>query len=108
VAKARQVSVAIKQVQGVIEELRQVSGGKLDDIFPILKTLAPGNRPPGVEIRAPGADARGPQPNQGEQALMLLRMIQLRYGDMTLNELFDRLKTEYGNKRLSQLIGGKK
>lgn len=56
------------------------------------------------EPKEPLPDARGPGGNPLEQIQVIVRLIAMQYGDITLNELLDRLKKEYGSKKLTDFL----
>lgn len=49
-----------------------------------------------------------PAPPPGGQFIVLLQMLRIKYGDITVNQLIAALVQEYGDRKLSTLVGGKK
>lgn len=101
-AKGREIFNQVKQVQDLINQFRQMSGGKLDEMFPFLAKMGT----MGTELKGKRTSSEPPQLNEAIQFLMVIRVLEMKYGDVTLNELLDHLKAEYGNKRLSQITRG--
>lgn len=97
VSKAKEIQGQLKQAQEIINQFRTLSGGKLDTMFPFLAKM--GNEPG----ENPLAGAAPPGPSQANQLLMLARLVEMKYGDVTINQLIESLKAEYGNKRISQI-----
>lgn len=52
-------------------------------------------------------EAAPPPPPAGRQILAFIKILQVKYGDVTIVEALDRLRADYGGWRLSDIIGGK-
>lgn len=94
--------------------LKQIQGG-LDQLKAIMDTA----RSLGLNVNLPGLKVQGqegqggqgagvnpvsPVPNQ--QFALFMEMLKVKYGDVTVNELIEQLRAEFGNKKLSQLGKG--
>lgn len=60
------------------------------------------------ESQEPKALAKQQSPNTAQQIQTVIQALILNYGDLPVEELFDRLKTDYGSKKLSSFLKGKK
>jgi len=89
------IKSAMKQMQDIINmakefgvDLKNIKGlgslGKLQDMAGKVKELP------------------GPQ-NQISQVTMFKQFLMMRYGDITVNEVIERLKADLGDKKLSEL-----
>lgn len=72
------------------------------------------NAPPRIDGAPPPADTRAPAPpppspgmTPAQQFKAFCVMLQLKYGDITISEMLDAIKAEYGNKKISDFIKGK-
>lgn len=92
----RSIIDRIREFQELVGILRQISGGKLDELLPQLRSIASEG-----EGAAPAAPGQGVQ-----QVVAFVQLLQAQYGDITINELIDRLKADIGDKRLSQFTKG--
>jgi hypothetical protein len=92
----------LKQAQEIQKQLKDL-GIDVDGLFG--KGQAAGL--PGAPV---GGDARPPthQDNIKDQLKGLIVLLQVRYGDIPLNELLVKLKADYGNKKLSDFTRGLK
>jgi hypothetical protein len=64
-----------------------------------------GGGPVGGDARAPhAAPAPTPAPNPMQTAKGLLTLLRMKYGDITIGELMAQLKSEYGEKRISEFL----
>lgn len=86
----------VKQIRALIE------------LAPQLKQMIPGNllgapgQGAGQGAESGNLPANPPNPMQG--FAMFIAMLGQKYGDITINELLDRLKAEYGDLKLSQVF----
>lgn len=109
-----QLVEGIKQAKEIKKEL-EAMGIDFDSIF------SPGSKkgiglnppPPGSSTGQPPADARDQNrpnpanqavPTPAQQAKSLLRILQVRYGDISVNELIEKLKSQFGDKKISDFL----
>lgn len=90
----------VKKAGELIEELRKLSGGKLDEIFPRLANIKGKGGTTSLETKD---RLNTPQ----AQFALFIRLLQEQYGDITINQLLEKLKSDMGNKRLSEFTGKK-
>jgi len=60
----------------------------------------------GLNLKLPGLGGGtdlNPETRQVNQAGLFLQLLQAKYGDLTINELLERLKVDFGNVKLSEL-----
>lgn len=60
-------------------------------------------------LQGSGETAQGQQEGSSPilQAQIFLRLLITKYGDITVNELIEKLRAEVGDKKLSNITGGK-
>jgi len=94
----KSVQDIIKEVKATIDLLKGIPGvgERLEGILP---GLTKGGKPGG----SPGKEVAT---TQGGDFQMLVQLLQLKYGDVTVNEALERLKADFGGAKLSQLTRG--
>jgi len=87
----------VKEIKSLLDDLGLDVGDILGGGF--------GKKPPSGQ---PPADARAlPEPSglSGlQQAKNFCRLLQLKYGDIPINEMLEKLKAEFGEKKISDFI----
>lgn len=87
-----------KQSMGELKEIIETARGMG------LNINLPGLGGLGAERHEQKDDARAlPPPNPAQQFNAFLALVQMQFGDITMNELIDKLKAEFGDKKISQL-----
>jgi len=98
---------SIKTIKGYIDQIKEIK--KIaDDLGIDLGGMIPNI---GGKLNLggkKGAEALAlPQARSGvQQVQSFLKMLQLKYGDITMNELLDNLKRDYGKLKISTFLGG--
>lgn len=99
-SKAANLKDQMKQWLDIAKQVDEFTGGKL-------KTKV-GNLLGGQDKQEVRNEIQATQGNPAQGLLMILRSLQMAYGDLTVNELLDRLKKDYGEYRISQITGQRK
>lgn len=92
----KQVETGLKELKAVMDTARSLG----------LKVNIPGLNIQGKEPEPDSQGVSAPPQNPGQQVALFIYLLQKKYGDVTVNELLEKLKAEHGNKRLSQLNRG--
>lgn len=92
----------VKQFIKMAKELKDMQKD-LGEMGINLPGLMGGQVPP--QEPPPGGQQPAQAPPQ-EQMKMLAMALRLKYGDCSVNELLDKLRAEYGDKKLSELVKG--
>lgn len=58
------------------------------------------------KLNMPGAPTGMSGATNSQGLSQFLNLMMLQYGDITVADLLERLKTQYGTKKLSQFLGG--
>lgn len=90
-----QIREYVKQAQEIKKMLEEI-GIPLNNLIPGLGGLGK------TENKAPVNDDMRPPP-PAAQFRMFMMMLIAKYGDITFNELIERMREEYGNRKLSQM-----
>lgn len=83
-----------KEMMQLIKDLNEMTGGKLTGIV-------------GDKFKEPGQnvqiESKAIETNQAAGIQMFIRVMQMQYGDCTVNELIEKLRADFGDKKISQL-----
>lgn len=85
----------LDEAQGIVKMLKDPA---ISELLSSLGISLPGGKP----------KEEGPQmaiQGQGAQLHAAMQLLKLKYGNVTIVELIEKLKEEYGNKRISDLGG---
>jgi len=84
--------------------------GQAREFIDLAKELGMGDQLAGLGIKIPGMSDKEPvaenpqRDNQGiNQAKAFIQLLIVKYGDITVNELLEKLKDDFGNKKISQI-----
>jgi hypothetical protein len=109
----------ISQFKNGLEQVKEIKK-LLDDLGINMGDLLGGGTQPGTGMnipprisngQAPPADARAPAPAPPppamsglQQAKNFCRLLQLKYGDIPINEMLEKMKVEFGDRKISDFL----
>lgn len=96
---------SLKNIKGYIQQIKEIKdmAESLGLDLSSLGLKMPGQKKGGGDAPAPA----GPPAIGGAQQLRnFLKLLQVRYGDITVNELLEKLKTEFGDWKISNFTKG--
>jgi hypothetical protein len=93
---------SLKNIKGYIQQFKEIKD-LAEDLGIDLSSF--GLKLPGQKKEAV-ADARDPALTGGQQIRNFLKLLQARYGDITVNELLEKLRAEFGDWKISNFTKG--
>ena len=100
-----QIKNGMKQAKEFMDLARELGiDGDIGNILGGLGIKIPGK---GKKQAEPGSDPGPSAGNAGAQVKNFLRLMQIRYGDITINELLQHLQRDFGSWKLSDFLQGK-
>jgi hypothetical protein len=111
--KGEGTGFSLKNIKGYIQQAKEIKEA-LESMGIDLKSLGiklPGQKKEsggegGGDAGAGGQALTKMTATPAQQILNVLKLLQGIYGDVTLNELLTRLKTEFGDRKISEFIKG--
>jgi hypothetical protein len=94
---------SIKNLKGYIQQFKEIKD-LAESLGVDLSSL--GLKMPGQKKEAAPADARVPALTGVQQIRNFLKLLQAKYGDITVNELLEKLKAEFGDWKISNFTKG--